>query len=250
VQRSEHLGRRVDTELLTLSNDYTGSTEVGSLAVLPALRGGGGGRLLARSRYMLIAAFPDLFADRVMAEMRGWQDEKGHSPFWDAIGARFFDMSFEEADTLSATEGVGFIAELMPKQPIYTALLPAAARDAIGRPHRHSAKAMAMLLEEDFRHEDHVDVFDGGPQIHAARDKIRTVMDSQNVRLAAAIEGPPQPLLLSNMQLETFRVMETRASIADGAVNLGESVRRGLNVTKGDMARAAPGRKPKAPHAP
>ena len=58
IQRSVDLGRRYEIELLTLSNDYTGATEVGTLAVLPGLQGSGAGRFLARARYMLIGAFP------------------------------------------------------------------------------------------------------------------------------------------------------------------------------------------------
>jgi len=38
IQRSIDLGRRLEVELLTLSNDYTGATEIGTLAVLPEMR--------------------------------------------------------------------------------------------------------------------------------------------------------------------------------------------------------------------
>ena len=248
VQRSKLLERRTDLELLTLNNDYTGATEVGSLAVAPSQRGAGAGRLMARARYMLIASFPHLFAETVIAEMRGWQDEHSRSPFWDAIGARFFDLSFEEADRLSAVEGVGFIAELMPKHPIYTALLPGAARAAIGKPHRESAKAMAMLLAEDFRYDGHVDVFDGGPQIYIARDKIRTVMDSRPARVGrCSSERPAVPLLLSNSMLERFRVVEIQASVEDGTTILNDRTRRALDVQTGDMVRVAPGQRARAP---
>ncbi|HET7085459.1 MAG TPA: arginine N-succinyltransferase [Rhizomicrobium sp.] len=244
VQRSKLLERRTDLELLTLNNDYTGATEVGSLAVAPSQRGTGAGRLMARARYMLIAAFPHLFAETVIAEMRGWQDENSHSPFWDAIGARFFDLPFEEADRLSAVEGVGFIAELMPKHPIYTALLPDAARAAIGKPHRESAKAMAMLLAEDFRYDGHVDVFDGGPQLNIARDKIRTVKDSHPARIGKT--GPERlaaPLLLTNAMLEHFRVVETEGRVEDGVAILNDQTQRALGVQAGDMVRVAPGQR-------
>jgi arginine N-succinyltransferase len=248
VQRSRLLERRTDLELLTLNNDYTGATEVGSLAVAPSQRGTGAGRLMARARYMLMASFPHLFAETVIAEMRGWQDEKSRSPFWDAIGARFFDLPFEEADRLSAVEGVGFIAELMPKHPIYTALLPDTARAAIGKPHRESVKAMAMLLAEDFRYDGHVDVFDGGPQIYIARDKIRTVVDSCPAHVGrCGPERPAVPLLLSNTMLEHFRVVETQACVEDGAAILSPRTQRALNVQIGDMVRVAPGQRARTP---
>ena len=239
VQRSVELKRRHEIELLTLSNDYTGATEIGTLAVLPELRGTSAGRFLARARYMLIGAFPDRFAPRVMAEMRGWQSAEGRSPFWDAIGARFFDMSFEEADHLSAVEGAGFIADLMPKQPIYTALLPDDARAVIGRAHEVSARAMTMLMHEDFRYEGHVDVFDGGPQVHAMRDRIRTIQDTRLLGLVTGIGS--ERLLVSNRDLAAFRVVEIDGSIDGGEVRLAEEALSALALAAGDTGRVAPG---------
>jgi len=231
VRRSRKLGVQAKIELLTLSNDYTGATEVGSLAVLPSLRGTGAGRLLARSRYMLIGAFPDRFAPRVMAEMRGWQDQAGRSPFWDAVGARFFDMEFEAADRLSAVDGAEFIADLMPTHPIYTALLSPGAREAIGRPHQASAPAMAMLLAENFRYEGTVDVFDAGPQVHAERDRIRTVAESFVAPATSA--GQAGPLLVSNQDLAGFRVTPVASDLDDAA-------RRRLGVGRADQVRCSP----------
>jgi arginine N-succinyltransferase len=239
VQRSLDLNRRYEIELLTLSNDYTGATEIGTLAVLPELRGTSAGRFLARARYMLIGAFPDRFAPQVMAEMRGWQDGAGRSPFWEAIGARFFGMSFEEADHLSAVEGAGFIADLMPKQPIYTALLPEGARAAIGRAHELSARAMTMLMDEDFRYEAHVDVFDGGPQVHAMRDRIRTIQDTRLLGLTTGIGT--ERLLVSNRDLAAFRVVEVDGSVDGGEVRLAEEALSALALTVGEVARVAPG---------
>lgn len=231
VRRSRKLGVGAKIELLTLANDYSGATEVGSLAVLPSLRGTGAGRLLARSRYMLIGAFPDRFAPRVMAEMRGWQDDAGRSPFWDAVGARFFDMEFDAADRMSAVDGAEFIADLMPTHPIYTALLSPEARKAIGKPHKASAPAMAMLLAEDFRYEGNVDVFDAGPQVHAERDHIRTIM--QSFVAPAADAGRPGPLLVSNRDLQGFRVTPVPSGLDDAA-------RKRLGVAPGDQVRCSP----------
>jgi arginine N-succinyltransferase len=239
IQRSVDLGRRYEIELLTLSNEYTGATEVGTLAVLPGLQGSGAGRLLARARYMLIAAFPHLFAPRVMAEMRGWQDADGSSPFWDAIGARFFGMDFEEADRLSAVQGAGFIADLMPKQPIYTALLPEAARAAIGRAHAVSARAMAMLMDEDFRYEALVDVFDGGPQVHARREEIRTIRQNRPLRLGQA-GGEMVPLLVSTTDLADFRVALTTGRLGPEVVDLHPAAASSLDADSGSSLRVAP----------
>jgi arginine N-succinyltransferase len=241
VQRSIGLGRRYEIELLTLSNDYTGATEIGTLAVLPELRGTSAGRFLARARYMLIGAFPDRFSPRVMAEMRGWQDEGGESPFWNAIGARFFDMSFQEADHLSAVEGAGFIADLMPKQPIYTALLPDEARAVIGRAHAVSVRAMSMLLHEDFRYEAHVDVFDGGPQVHAMRDRIRTIEQTRLLEAKATTGEGDALMLVSNADLRDFRVVQTGGDAIGGTIGIAAPTLAALRLSPGEQARVAPG---------
>jgi arginine N-succinyltransferase len=188
---------------------------------------------------MLIGAFPDRFSTQVMAEMRGWQGADGRSPFWDAVGARFFDMSFEEADHLSAVEGSGFIADLMPKQPIYTALLPDDARMAIGRAHEVSARAMTMLMHEDFRYEAHVDVFDGGPQVHAMRDRIRTIQDTRLLNLRHG--GGEQPVLVSTSDLGAFRVIEADGQADAAELGLPEEAVAALGVRVGDALRVAPG---------
>lgn len=240
VQRSRSLGRGVDTELLTLANDYTGATEVGTLILRPQLRGTGAARFLARSRYMMLAAFPQLFAPRVMAEMRGWQDDAGESPFWRAVGERFFHMEFDAADRLSAVAGAEFIAELMPKHPIYCALLPEAARQAIGRPHRASAPAMAMLLDEGFRYENHVDVFDAGPQVHAERDRIRTVAESRVRAVQPAAGMGDTHVLACTLELEDFRVVRARATLSEGGAALDDVVRRGLQRGGGAPVRVSP----------
>ena len=131
VNHSPLIEFNLDCSILNLSNAYTGLTEIGTLAVRPDLRKGGAGRLLARARYLLMACFPKLFADRVIAEMRGWQDAGGNNPFWSAVGEKFFHMDFGQADSVSATKGAEFIANLMPKFPIYLDLLPQAARIAL-----------------------------------------------------------------------------------------------------------------------
>jgi len=243
VQRSQALGVSCDAELLTLANDYTGTTEVGTLAVRPDLKGSGAGRLLARSRYMLIATRPDLFAPIVMAEMRGWQDEHGTSPFWDSVGARFFNMDFPTADRISAVRGADFIAELFPKHPIYIDLLPEAARAVIGKPHASSAPAMAMLRREGFRHEGYVDVFDAGPQMHAERDSITTVRQSRRTAVASdrgTASTPASPCLVSVDDLAGFRVVETLGSIGEGETSLDPAAIATLDLSPGMAVRACP----------
>lgn len=108
---------------LFLSNDHTGSSELCTLFLDPEWRKEGNGYLLSKSRFMFMAAFRDKFNDKVVAEMRGVINEHGYSPFWQSLGKRFFSMDFSRADFLCGTGQKAFIAELMPKHPIYTHFL-------------------------------------------------------------------------------------------------------------------------------
>lgn len=203
IQRSRLSDKAAHLQVLSIDNGYTGATEVGSLAVHPCLRGRGAGKLLAKARYLLIAAAPERFGSRIIAEMRGWQDDGGRSPFWDAVGRKFFDVDFALADRLSAIEGAAYFADLWPKLPIYSALLPDDARRSIGRAHSASQTALDMLAREGFVFEGMIDLFDAGPQVSANAADIVTIRASQCASIAAL---PVAPALVSTNTLSDFRV--------------------------------------------
>src|SRR5919112_721022 len=105
-----------------------------------------------RRRYLFIRKHRERFAGKVIAELRGVIDERGGSPFWDGIAGRFFGMGFHEADEFNAMHGTQFIADLMPKTPIYVSMLPDSARAVMGVPHQSGRAAMRMLEREGFVH--------------------------------------------------------------------------------------------------
>jgi arginine N-succinyltransferase len=244
VQRSQAVDVSCNVEMLALANDYTGTTEVGTLAIHPSLKGTGAGRLLARARYMLVAIQPDLFAPLLMGEMRGWQDDSGENPFWNAVGARFFSMDFATADLLSATRGADFIAELLPKHPLYIELLPPEAREVIGKPHLNSMPARSMLRSEGFRYEGYVDVFDAGPQMHCDRDQIATVAQSRQARpVTLSVNAAPaaMPHLICSEDLLGFRAVMAAAQVADGEIALAADAAQLLGADRGATVRWSPG---------
>ena len=100
---------------------------------------------------------------KVIAELRGRLEADGTSPFWEGLGRHFFAMEYSRADYLTGIGQKSFIAELMPKHPVYVNLLPQSAREAIGAVHADTAPARAMLEQEGFRYEGYVDIFDAGP---------------------------------------------------------------------------------------
>jgi arginine N-succinyltransferase len=184
TQVSKELNRTFRADMLTLATDLEGASEVGGLFLHPRERAGGLGMLLARSRYLFIKEHRPRFADRTLAELRGVIDEAGGSPFWDGLAGKFFGMSFQEADEFNAVNGNQFIADLMPKHPIYTAMLPESARHVIGVPHPSGRAAMRMLEHEGFVHDKYIDIFDGGPTMVAHTDRILAVREAKVSRVA------------------------------------------------------------------
>ena len=238
-KHSQELDRTFQSELLNLTNDLVGCSEVGGLFLHPGERAGGLGMLLARSRYLFIKQHRARFADRILAELRGVIDEAGGSPFWDGVAGRFFGMSFQEADRFNAIHGTQFIADMMPQHPIYTAMLQESARAVIGMPHPSGRAAMRMLENEGFAFENYVDIFDGGPTMTARTDNVKAIRDS-TTSLVVAIAGGGEPVLASAGRLANFRAAYGRVATNDGGVTLDPDCARLLGVKTGDTLLHVP----------
>ena len=205
TQSSPELGKTFRNQMLTLTTDLEGSSEVGGLFLHPESRAGGWGSLLARSRYLFMKLHRARFGDVTLAELRGVMDEAGNAPFWDALAGRFFDMSFPQADEFNAVHGTRFIADLMPRTPIYVALLNDAAKAVMGLPHPSGRAALRMLEEEGFYFERYIDIFDGGPTVTADTDDIRTVRESTSETVCEIGDGGKVKALVAAGRLKDFR---------------------------------------------
>ena len=218
---SQELKRSVAMRILYLVNDLEGASEVVGLFVHPEFRHSGVAALLARSRYLFMAAHRERFSDRIVADIRG-RNTDGRSPFWDAIGRPFFGTEFDEADRYNAIHGNQFIADLMPRYPVYVAMLPEAAQAVIGQPHDDSRPAMRMLEAEGLEWEGYVDIFDGGPTLTVRASDMRTLRDSVTAPARSAPDGAElTPNLVSGGDLGTFRVRRGDAASGDGGALLG-----------------------------
>ncbi len=231
---------RFDHSALVLVNECSGWSEVGSLFLRPERRSGGAGRLLAQSRYMLIAADPLRFAEQVLAELRGWFDDDGTCPFWETVGCKFFRLPFDQADLMSASTDGQFILDLAPRHPIYLELLPEPVQKAVGRVHREGEAARVMLEREGFRYQSLVDIFDAGPSVAARRDEIVTVRDSRRLR-ARVVEKPQGPrLLVSRDAVSGFRAVRAPVAISEDEAQVDALTAQTLNIADGEMIRVAP----------
>jgi arginine N-succinyltransferase len=239
---SSELGRSIRVEMLTLVTDHNGCTEVGGLFLRPDARSAGSGALLARSRYLFIRAHRPRFAGRTLAELRGVIDEAGSSPFWDGVSGRFFGMTFREADEFKAVRGIQFIADLMPKHPIYTAMLPESAAAVLGLPHPSGRAAQRMLENEGFVYDRYVDVFDGGPTMTVATDNITTLRDArEDIVVDLADEGKGgAPSIVATGRLGAFRATYGEVVAVDGGICLDRTSAERIGVSPGDHITHVP----------
>lgn len=225
---------------LSLSNDHTGASELCTLFLDPDCRQNKNGQLLSKSRLLFMANFPHYFSPHVVAEMRGVSNEQEESPFWDSVGRHFFSMDFSRADFLSGTGHKAFIAELMPKHPLYVHYLSPQAQAVIGQVHPHTAPARALLESEGFRYRQYVDIFDGGPTLECDLSQIRCVRES---RVVSAVEGIPAaelPLcLVSNQDYQNFRTLLVPADPHAEQVTLTATQAGYLQAGAGDKLRIA-----------
>ena len=240
TQYSQELDRTVRAEMLHLVTDLEGCSEVGGLFLHPNERAGGLGLLLARSRYLFIAMHRQRFAERVLAELRGIIDDRGGSPFWDGVAGRFFGMTFQEADYFNAINGNQFIADLMPKYPVYVAMLDDDAREVIGLPHPTGRAAMRMLEKEGLRFEGYVDIFDGGPTMLARTDDVVSVADAKPLKLGSTALDKGERALIATGHLTDFRCSYGSRSIDGDTIAIDATGAATLQVGEGDTVWSVP----------
>ncbi len=272
VHSSRELQIFTRMETLYLSNDLTGYTELCSLFLHPDYRNGNNGKLLSKSRLLFIAQFPHLFAEKVIAEMRGYQSAEGVSPFYEGLGRHFFKMDFSRADDLTSLGKKSFIAELMPSQPMYVAYLPQEAQQAIGKVHLNTAPARHMLEQEGLHFEGYVDIFDAGPVLQARISALRAMHESAVKIIDSApslLDVDPtasdsttsdpsamrpllpasHPVLVSNTALAHFRIilsqtvasaLSSLSTLSTDSIFLSAQEKNLLDCQTGDPVRTLP----------
>lgn len=235
TQTSPELGKTFRNQMLSLTTDLEGASEVGGLFLHPEVRAGGWGSLLARSRYLFMKLHRARFGKRTLAELRGVMDEAGNAPFWDALAGRFFGMTFPEADEFNAVHGTKFIADLMPKTPIYVSLLAETGRAVIGQPHPTGRAALRMLEQEGFSYDRYVDIFDGGPTVTAQTDQIRTIREARTQTIGEIADGGQAKMLVAGGRLHDFRACCASVKmLPKGAVSIDPEAAELLEVDVGD----------------
>ncbi len=244
VHSSRELKVHNEVETLTLCNDYTGVSEICTLFLREPARLGHNGRFLSRFRFLFIAEHRERFSEKVFAEMRGVSDENGASPFWEWLEEHFFSLDFPTADYLTGVGQKVFIAELMPKYPIYVNLLSKEAQAVIGQVHDKTRPALRLLQSEGFTSAGYVDIFDAGPSVEAKVDNIRTARYSRKMKVAISEfqDDIKADYIAINAKLQDFSACALHLEIDEDnqMVCISEQTAKALKVENGDFIRFAP----------
>jgi arginine N-succinyltransferase len=235
IHSSSEAGVFSRMEALYLCYDMTGCAELCSLFLHPDYRSGVNGRLLSKSRLLFIAQFPELFSETVFAEMRGFQAADGSSPFWEGLGRHFFKIDFNAADDLCGNGRKNFIAQLMPRHPLYTSFLSEQARAVIGKTHVDTVPARRLLEQEGLRYEGYLDIFDGGPVLQARVGQLRACRESAIAPVRSGVVEKGELLLVARTQMAGFRVIAAPATAGDGVLTLAHEAAAALDASEGPV---------------
>jgi arginine N-succinyltransferase len=161
---------------LKLRYDANGPSEIGGLVLDPEHRNSAArvGRQISFVRFLYLGMNRPRFKRKLLAELLPPLNKKGQSPLWEAIGRRFTNMDYWEADQL-CQRNKEFIFSLFPSGKIYTTFLPAEARNSIGKVGKDTEPVLHMLKKIGFQYRNQVDPFDGGPHLWANVDEILPV---------------------------------------------------------------------------
>ncbi len=241
-RHSETASRTMTHTTLQLGVSHDGPTELGALVLHPDNRGRGGrpGTLLSWGRLAYIARHRSCFESRVLAEMRASLDGWGRSAFWDAFGRRFTNMSYTDADRLSATDKT-FILDLFPDVPFYASLLDADVAALLGQVHEEAGPALRLLERAGLGWIGEIDPFDGGPFVGAATDEVVPVRETFSSPLDAEAPGEESPTaIVSSEEGGGFRAVIAAIERTGVGVRVAKDAQERLEIGAGDEVACTP----------
>ncbi len=234
-QVSRDLNISHSVHALTLCSGLTGHSQLSSFYVSGDMPQAAA--LLSRSRLMFAALAPHRFGDRFFASLAGITDASGESPFWEALGRKFFKMDFLKAECLiEGGRNRSLIVELMPHYPVYVPLLPGAAQAAMGQVHAEGELPLQILSDEGFEPDEFIDIFDGGPILQAHKHALRAFSGSLRRRVTTSCSAAIKvSYLVATIDEDNFCVTlaEAAALETSDSIGLSPEVIARLNVATG-----------------
>ncbi len=236
---AKHISAPKEMKVLKVESNPPHSSEVCALYLQPSFRHSGQGRLLSLSRFLFIAGHRQRFEKKILANLRGYIDQRQISPFWQAIGRHFCNLSFVELMALLEQDHT-FISEILPKYPLYIDLLPDEVKEFIGKIHDGSKPALQMLLQEGFSLNQEIDIFDGGPLLIASTSQIRTIKNSSvvTVSLTSDVLSEETEYILANEHTIDYRACFGKLQfISKTQALINDEVAQALLIHQGDNVR-------------
>lgn len=241
-QVSRDLNISHNVHALTLCSDLTGCSQLSGFYLCDRnqLDAVAHAELLSRARLLFAAVAPQRFSEKFFSSMSGMTDVDGCSPFWEALGRKFFKMDFLEAERMiEGARNRTLIVELMPHYPVYVPLLPGDAQAAMGQVHAEAELPFRILSDEGFEPDEYVDIFDGGPILKAHKHALRSF--SQTARRTVITHGSDKgaeqgQYLVAAAREEKFLVALASCAVSElsDSVALPAELMRTLEVVPGD----------------
>jgi len=237
-QVSRDLNISHSVHALTLCSELTACSQLAGFNLRDREHAGIEAALLSRARLLYAALAPHRFGDRFFVPLAGVTDSEGQSPFWNALGRKFFKMDFLDAERIiGGARNRTLIVELMPHYPVYVPLLPGDAQAAMGQIHPSGQLAFKLLTEEGFEADEYVDIFDGGPILAAHKLSLRSFCGSQHRRVeTTSREGGATVTYAVATSAERFRAVTVACPPCDtsDAICLPAAAQQALGVAPGD----------------
>lgn len=224
---------------LKLGLDTNGPTEIGGLIVDPEYRNHHDklGKQISFVRFLYMSIYPERFKPTILSELMPPLDKDGNSPLWEAIGRRFMNMGYQEADILSRSNKE-FILNLFPSETIYETLLPLEARNAIGKVGKETEPVRKMLKKIGFKYIDEVDPFDGGPHYKSNLKNISLIKNkfSGEISIGKIDQDNCEEVILSIPNTEyDFCAIKTNVVINGTKIIISDETAKQFKVKNGDL---------------
>lgn len=223
----------IDT--LTLCQDYEGASRLCTFFLASDALPDYALNLLSLSRLMFIGQQPKRFNEKLILELQGVINEHHQSPFWQALGQHFFNMDFHRANYLTGINAKGFIADLMPRHPVYVPLLELSAQQSMGSVRPDMQKVASLLKTQGFTQRGYISIFDGGPTLEADTAQVVAIEQQFSQILVIDNRKPSSnhgAFLVSNNALQDYRCIHVLIDPND--IYLNDKQATQLNLTAGD----------------
>ena len=236
VKTSKTLEKNFIHQTLKFGFETDGHTEIGGLVLDEKYRGHKLklGKLLSLSRFMYIAMNVNNFTKTIHSELMPPLTKDGSSLLWEAVGRKFFDMEYWEADKLSQTNKE-FLLSLFPKGTIYTKLLPNEVVNVIGEVGIATRPVRKMLKSIGFEYTEEVDPFDGGPHYRCNKKEIKVIKNS-NVKKIHGFSPITDPNLIAATKPAGGKFICTYGQLTSNEILLPHELKTKISTDKKILA--------------